>query len=77
MEIEMIFDDTGMIHTLYHECIPLSLLGKMKVERASHIEFDSCSQQWQVITPRKDEVLYQHESRDNCLLWERANLVAA
>jgi hypothetical protein len=77
MAVEMIFDEEGMIHSLYHECIPLNLLGKITVERASHIEFDSQVQLWQVLTPNKNTVLYENDSRDNCLLWERRNLTVA
>jgi len=60
-----------MLHT---EEIDLYALGKIvKVERATEVEFDLPSQEWQV--RQGGVLLYSHPSRDNCLQWEQLHVV--
>jgi hypothetical protein len=70
----MTFGDDGTAQCLYHELIDLHELGHLACERASVIEFDQATQQWQVKLPDGDEVLFQHSSREACLDWEREEL---
>ena len=61
-------DGTGA--GLYTEAIDLQQIGRLDMNRASHIEFNSESQQWEVydFTGRW---LFADPSRATCLQWER------
>ena len=63
------FDQAGIGHCLYTEAIDLSALGALEIARASHIEFNNQSQQWEVRSP-EGALLYSHTSRSTCLDWE-------
>jgi len=63
-------DEQGTLRCLYSEVIDLSELGRLRIERASHIEFDEVDQQWQVRLPDGKHV-YSNSSREACLDWER------
>ena len=45
-------------------------LGRLSIRRASTIEFDDASQQWEVRSPDGAR-LYNSPSRQRCLDWER------
>ena len=63
------FDPDGTGHCLYTESIDLAVLGTLVLTRATTIEFDQPSQQWEVRdTP--GEVLFRDPSRARCLDWE-------
>lgn len=70
------FGLTGSARCLYSEAIDLHALGRLKVRRATRIEFDEKSQQWQVLSPDGSQVLHQDPRRGACLAWEHANLTA-
>ncbi len=64
------FNPDGMAHGLYTEAIPLHVLGRLSIQRASTIEFDDAVQEWVVRSPAGKK-LYQSPSRQQCLDWER------
>ena len=63
--------DTGTLIGLYQELLPLRGLGKVEVQRASTVEFNLSTQQWEVRLPDNHQLLFSHASRDTCLDWER------
>ena len=65
----LVFLPNGICQGLYTEAIDLSQLGRLRVERASSIEFDNDKQAWWVRLPRLGRV-YCSPSRENCLRWE-------
>ena len=59
---------TGTGSCLYSELIDLQSIGSLQVTRATEIEFNQATQQWEV----KDEhILFSHSSRSVCLAWEQ------
>jgi hypothetical protein len=60
----------GTCEGLYTEAIDLGAIGRMRVRRASTIEFDHAAQAWWVRLPRLGR-LYCSPSRETCLRWER------
>ncbi|MBT3380725.1 MAG: hypothetical protein HN742_26905 [Lentisphaerae bacterium] len=68
------FTPDGTGHCLYSELIDLRSIGALACRRASHIEFDGASQQWQVLSPDRSQVLFQHHSRSTCGAWEQETL---
>ena len=74
MKALMTFTPDGNAECLYHEMIDLHELGRLACERASVIEFDEATQEWQVKRPGGDTVLFSHVSREACLDWERNHL---
>jgi len=63
------FDLAGNGHCLYTEAIDLSLLGALDIVRASSIEFNNQTQQWE-IKSAEGSVLFADPSRLTCLDWE-------
>lgn len=68
------FDAEGVGHCLYGEAIDLQSLGSLTVRRASHIEFNPTTQQWEVLPPDGGKPLFNHPSRSQCETWEHNNL---
>ena len=66
------FGPDGTGHGLYTEAIDLNRIGRLHIERASHVEFDDATQQWQVIDTRGRR-LHQDVSRRACLWWEHSH----
>ena len=64
------FDPDGTGHGLYTEVIDLSHLGRLRIERATTIEFDNRAQVWRV-KDRTGFPLFSSPSRETCLDWER------
>ena len=64
----------GDAHCLYHEAIDLHALGRLECRRASQVEFNTGTQQWEVSLPDSDQPVFSSPSRQACLDWERANL---
>lgn len=60
-------DGTG--HGLYTEVIELTAIGLLVIERATSVEFNDASQQWEVRTTG-GELLFTDISRTVCLSWE-------
>jgi len=64
------FLTTGIVTGLYSEIIDLTCLGKMKIKRATNIEFDNRLQAWRV-KDMSGFALYTSPSRQACLDWEQ------
>ena len=63
------FDVDGVVHCLHTDAIPLQSIGTLEVQRATSIEFNASTQQWEV----KDATgltLHSDPSRSCCLAWE-------
>ena len=73
----LVFNPSGTAQCLYFEEIDLHALGTLRCERASRIEFDAGTQQWEVMPADSDTVLYRSPSRQQCLAWERQHLAFA
>ncbi len=67
------FNPDGTALCLWTEAIPLHELGRLEITRATNIEFNNATQQWEV-KDRKGKVHFFSKSRSACLEWERGNL---
>lgn len=64
--------ECGDIQALYDDRLHKLHLGRMTMRRASHVEFNAASQEWEVSLPDTcGEVLFAHPDRATCLAWER------
>jgi hypothetical protein len=63
------FDPQGTGHCLYTEAVDLSAIGPLQIARATTIEFNPASQQWEVRDP-EGQLLFSDASRKICLDWE-------
>jgi hypothetical protein len=69
------FNANGTATCLWAEDIDLLAIGKVTgVQRASVIEFNLDTQQWDVRLPDGRDVLHSNASREACIEWERNNL---
>ena len=64
------FHADGRGSGLYTEAIDLQVIGSLQVNRASRIEFNASTQQWEV-SDLNGIRLFTHSSRQRCLDWER------
>jgi hypothetical protein len=62
-------DHQGTVTGLYTELIELSRLGRLAITRATNIEFNPATQQWEV-KDAEGVILFSHPSRSCCLAWE-------
>lgn len=61
----------GLIKCLYNDRFPLAKLGRLEVQRASHVEFNHATQQWEVrLASDPARVAFTDPSRDKCIAWE-------
>lgn len=73
----LVFLPDGTAHCLWTEAVPLQEIGRLKLQRASTVDFNPTTQQWEVRLPSEpDAVIFSHSSRDTCLEWERNTLNA-
>jgi uncharacterized protein YjlB len=63
------FDPNGLGHCLYTESVDLAAIGPLEITRASTIEHNHTTQQWEV-RDRAGELLHQDPARTACLAWE-------
>ena len=64
------FDSSGQGSCLYSELIDLQSIGPLAVARATSIEFNPATQQWEV-KDMNSQILFTHSSRSICLAWEQ------
>lgn len=67
------FQLDGTARCLWTDAVPLQALGRLEVRRASTIEFDEATQQWQV-RDRHGQLRFLALSRAACLEWEQQHL---
>jgi hypothetical protein len=66
-------DGTGS--AVYTDALPLSDIGQLRMQRASTVEFNEASQEWEVRLASAPEVVaYTGPSREGCIAWEVAKL---
>jgi hypothetical protein len=70
--INLSFDVTGTGTCFYTEAIDLQNIGSLEITRASTIEFNANSQEWEV-KDNNGAILYSDPSRNRCLSWEQRN----
>ena len=73
-ELTIDFDAAGTGHCLYGETIDLQSIGLLHMQRASRVEFNADTQQWEVLPPDGGDPMFTHASRVRCLAWERSHL---
>ena len=73
MNITITFKPNGSAQCLWTEVLPLHELGRLQVTRASNIEFNNATQNWEV-KDRKGKVRFIARSRSACIEWEQQNL---
>lgn len=67
--IQFATDGTG--RAVYTEELPLAELGSLSMTRASSVEYNETTQQWDVrLTSNPDQVAYSDKSRNECIKWE-------
>jgi hypothetical protein len=74
--MQMIIDTEGTARCIYAEDIPLSLLGLLSIERASHVEPDSLGQWCVSLAPVGGPILGPFTSRSEALDAEHRWLIA-
>jgi hypothetical protein len=61
----------GRLATIFTDRLPLGRLGKLEVTRASHVEFNGDTQEWEVAWANEpDTVVFSNVSRAACIAWE-------
>jgi hypothetical protein len=63
------FETDGVVRCLHTDAIPLQSIGTLMVQRATTIEFNPTTQQWEV-KDAAGAILHSHPSRSRCLAWE-------
>jgi len=64
------FDSQGTGHCLYMELIDLKTVGSLNITRATNIEFNHQTENWEV-KDLQNQLLFNHPSRQICLEWEQ------
>ena len=71
----ILFDTAGSARCLYSELIDLRRLGRLRLRRATRIEFNERAQCWDVLpAKRAGKALFSAPTRRKCLAWEQANV---
>ena len=69
------FAPDGTARCLWTEAVPLRELGRLGIQRASTVEFNAATQEWEVrLVSSPETVAFSHQSREACLAWERNTL---
>ena len=63
------FELDGNGHCLHTDAIPLQSLGTLEISRATNVEFNPATQQWEM-EDAEGVILFSHPSRSCCLAWE-------
>ena len=72
--ITLIVTADGMVKGLFTEAIDLAAIGRLRIERASTVEFDNPAQVWRVFD-RRGRGRFASPSRQECLRWEEEHLI--
>ena len=73
MTTQISFKPNGTAQCLWTDVLPLHELGRLQISRASNLEFNNATQQWEV-RDQKGNVRFFAKSRAACLEWEQQNL---
>ena len=73
MHVTISFTPEGTAHCLWTEALPLHEIGRLQITRASDIEFNNSTQQWEV-KDQRGHIRFFSKSRSVCLEWEQQNL---
>jgi hypothetical protein len=73
MNTTISFNPDGTAQCLWIDAAPLHELGRLEITRATNIEFNNSTQQWEV-KDMKGKVRFFSRSRSACLEWEQENL---
>jgi hypothetical protein len=66
------FHSDASASCLHTDAIPLQSIGHCRTHRASWIDFNENTQEWEVrFDPGDAPVAFSHPSRQTCLDWER------
>ncbi len=65
-------DPSGRGSCIYTELIDLQSIGSLEITRATTIEFNNDTQEWEV--RQDDRVIFTNRSRAVCLAWEHQQL---
>jgi len=61
----------GTTQCLWNDSLPLAELGSLDVQRASNVEFNAQSQEWEVrLASTPGRVAFSNPSRATCIAWE-------
>jgi hypothetical protein len=72
MNTTVSFNPDRTAQGLWTEALPLHELGRLEIHRATDIEFNDATQQWEV-EERRGKVRFFAKSRSACLEWEQNN----
>jgi hypothetical protein len=60
----------GTIRCLYTNEVNLAELGRLNINRASHVEFDNHLRRWVVTSAKTEKRLHSAATREEALEWE-------
>ncbi len=69
--IQLQLTANGGMRMLQDDAMDLRQFGKVKVTRASHVEFDNAAQTWYVKSAKTGKYLYRARTRAMALAWEK------
>ena len=70
--IQLAITPNGGVEMLWDDALDVKQFGDVKVERASHVEFDNTKSKWYVQSAKTLKVLRDDfDSRDEALAWEK------
>ena len=73
--MDLLIDSAGSIRCLYGEAIDLAALGKLRIERGSHVEPDAHGRWWADLAPVAGPLLGPFDRRSAALAAEAAWLL--
>lgn len=72
MDIKLEITSKGGIQMLHDDAVDLSEFGKVKVKRASHVEYSNTKQRWYVQSAKTRKMLRDDfNTRAEALAWEK------
>ena len=70
------FAPDGTAHCLHSDAFPIAEIGSLNVRRASKVEFNDDTQQWEVHWPGSTAPDFAAPTRSACITWEIEQLNA-